>query len=410
MPLAAEDWPRWRGVRGNGTWTAPALPEEWPEAGLPVVWKQPIGGGYGGPAVVGDRLYVMDRQKEPEDVERIRCLNAGTGEPLWEVRYPVNYADVDYGNGPRVTPTVHEGRVYTLGAVGHLHCLDADSGKIFWKKDLVAEQGAKIPMWGLAASPVLFENLVIVHAGVKDGGCFQAFDRQSGEEVWRSGDDPAGYCTPILIDSPSGKQLVGWTPLNVVGIDPHNGTLHWKIPYKVTYGVSIATPIYDSGIVLVAGYWEGTKAIRLGANPGEAELIWEENRELRGLMSQPLVREGYVYLLDKQYGLTCFELATGKKLWDDKNQLTPRGRNPQANLVWLDFPRSDRIVALNADGDLILARITPEGYQEQSRTNIIGPTWAHPAFAGNRVYARNDEEIVCVQLPVVNRADRDGAN
>jgi outer membrane protein assembly factor BamB len=151
-------------------------------------------------------------------------------------------------------------------------------------------------------------------------------------------------------------------------------------------------------MVFVSGYWEGSKAIRLGERPEQAELIWEDNRYLRGIMSPPIERDGLVYSLDKQHGLTCFELATGKKLWDDGNRLTPRGRNPQANLVWLGD--SDRVVALNSEGELILARLTRDGYQEQSRTKIIGPTWAHPAFAGDRVYARNDQELVAIELPL----------
>jgi hypothetical protein len=122
----------------------------------------------------------------------------------------------------------------------------------------------------------------------------------------------------------------------------------------------------------------------------------KENTLLRGLMSQPLYRDGHVYLLDKQYGLTCFELQTGKKLWDDANQTTPRGRNPQASLVWLGD--TDRAIILNEEGELILTRLNPEGPHEQSRTKIIGPTWAHPAFAGNRVFARNDTELVCMSL------------
>ncbi len=136
--------------------------------------------------------------------------------------------------------------------------------------------------------------------------------------------------------------------------------------------------------------------IRLGRGPADATLAWEETKTLRGLMSQPLERDGYVYSLDKQLGLTCFEMATGRKLWDDGNRLTPRGRNPQVTLVWLGD--GDRTISLNAEGELVLARFSPASYEEQSRTKIIGPTWAHPAYAGRHVYARDDQELVCVAL------------
>jgi len=149
----AEDWPQWRGPRGDGSWNGPKLPERWPEAGLPVVWRQPVGGGYGGLAVSGGRLYVQDKQKEPAEQERVLCCDAASGELLWQHAYPVQYGKLDYGNGPRATPTIHDGRVYTLGAVGHVHCLDAGTGEVLWRHDLVQDFGAKLQEWGLAASP-----------------------------------------------------------------------------------------------------------------------------------------------------------------------------------------------------------------------------------------------------------------
>jgi outer membrane protein assembly factor BamB len=281
-------------------------------------------------------------------------------------------------------------------------CLNAESGAVIWSKDCVAEFQSKIPTWGLAASPVISEDLVIVHPGAENG-CWMAFHRISGKEHWRASRDPAGYATPLIIDAPSGPQLIAWTPEHILGIAPRSGRILWSISYEITYGVSIATPIYRDNTVFVTAYWAGSKAIRLGQRPEDAELVWEDTKNLRGLMSQPLYRNSYVYSIDHGHGLTCFRLADGKKLWDDGHQMTPRGRNPQATLVWLGD--GDRAIILNEEGDLILARLNPEGYHEQSRTNIItrkdgAPIWAHPAYAGSRVYARNDSEIVCVQLPV----------
>lgn len=398
---AAEDWPRWGGPRGDGSWAGPKLPEKWPEAGLKQRWRVEVGGGFGGVAAFGGRVFVQDRRTEPREVERVLCFDAENGKLLWKDDYEVKYGKLDYGNGPRATPTVFEGRVYTLGAIGHARCLDEKSGKVLWERDFTEEIGGKLPTWGLAASPVIWDDLVFLHPGVGEGGCVVALNRTTGKEVWRAGDDPAGYATPIIVESPSGSQLVCWSPEHILGLDPRIGKLLWNVPYKVTYGVSIATPIYRDGLVFVSGYWEGSKAIRLGKDPGDAKLEWEENRFLRGLMAQPLYRDGYVYTIDKTHGLTCFELATGRKLWDDKHQITPRGRNPQATLVWLGD--GDRAIILNELGDLILARLNPEGYHEQSRTNIIAPRerspiWAHPAYSGRRVYARSDSELVCVEL------------
>jgi outer membrane protein assembly factor BamB len=402
-PVGAQDWPQWRGPQADGTWPAPPLADSWPAEGLSIVWRQPIAGGYSGIAVVGDRLWTQDyRKDEGSEVERVVCRSTADGSLVWEHQYPVVYGKLDYGFGPRATPTVHDGRVYTLGAVGHLECCDAATGEPRWSHDLAAEYDVALPDWGIAGSPVVFVDLVIVHVGGRPDACYVAFDRRGGREVWRAGNDPPGYGTPIVVQAAGQPLLVGWTPQHVLGLDPRSGQILWQVPYEVTYGVSIATPIHHRGLVFVAGYWEGAKAIRLGADPHDAELAWEENRNLRGLMCPPLVRGELAWLLDKAHGLTCFRLETGEKLWDDGHQLTPRGRNPQLSLAWIGD--TDRAVALNSDGDLILVRLTADGCQELARSHAIDPTesnpiWAHPAFAGRRIYARSDAEIVCVELP-----------
>lgn len=401
-PNSGEDWPRWRGPRADGTWNAPKLPTTFPEAGLPQVWRNELGGGYGGISVSDGRVCVMDRQEKPEEVERVVCFDAADGDLLWSRSYPVDYSGVSYGSGPRATPTLFEERVYTLGALGHLLCLNAEGGDVVWSKDLVNDVGARVPLWGLSASPVVFDDLLIVHAGAEPDGCYIAFERTTGEERWRSLPDPAGYATPLVIDRGGIRQLIGWTPKNIRGLDPRTGEPLWSIPFEVNNGTSIAHPIYQDDFVLVSSYYDGCKAIRLGTEPGQAEVAWHDRRNLRALMSQPLYRDGHVYLLDKRHGLTCFELATGNKLWDDDNRMTPKGRNPQATMVWTND--LDRAIVLNSDGDLILTRFNPDGYVELARTNIIGRTWAHPAYAGNCVFARSDTEIVCVLLPRMERS------
>ena len=395
--LCAEDWPQWRGPRGDGTWYGPKLDVEWPQNGLHRVWKAEIGGGYAGVTVAQGRAYVLDRQTEPEEVERVLCFDADSGERLWMHAYPVAYENLDYGNGPRAAATVEGGRVYTVGALGHVHCFDATSGKVLWDCHLQDDFGGRLPMWGYAGSAFLAGELVILLPGAKDASVV-ALDKRTGRPVWSSLSDEPGYATPTLIQVDGEQQLICWTAENVRALHLATGRLLWTVPYKVTYGVAIATPVYHNGIVFVSGYWEGSKAIRPGRNAEEAELLWDENRYLRGLMSQPLCRGEHLYLLDKQYGITCFELKTGRKLWDDKNTATPRGRNPQASLVRLRG--SDRVLILNAEGELILAELTPDGYREHARAAIIDRTWAHPAYAGKRVYARSDQELVCVELPL----------
>lgn len=418
---AAEDWPRWRGPRADGTWNAPKLPEKWPDGGPKVVWKQPVGGGYAGVTVADGRVYTMDLEApipprakgakddgKPDGTERVLCFDGATGKPLWSHKYPVRYGELGgYANGPRTSPTIHDGKVYTLGAVGQLVCFDAKSGDIVWQHDTVAEFKARVPEWGFAGSPLIDGDNLIVHLGAENGGCVIAFDRLTGKERWRSLDDPAGYCTPAIFDTPAGRILVVWTPKHIHAIDPATGKSLWRVPYDVTYGVSIAGPIYRDGIVFVTGYWHGARAIKLGVKPTDHELVWSDEKTLRGLMAQPLYRDGHAYSIDKGFGLTCFELKTGKKLWDDDNTLTPKARNPHASTVWLND--GDRALALNSNGELVLCRLNPKGYDEQSRAKVLGgQVWGHPAFAGRWVFAKSDGgeawrkagqcELVCVEL------------
>lgn len=394
----AEDWPRWRGPRGDGTWHGPRLREVWPRDGLRVCWRAPCGGGYAGLIVAEGRLYVFDRLTEPEEVERLTCREAASGKLLWEQTYAAAYEKLDYGIGPRAAPTVHDGAVYTLGAVGHVSCYDAASGTLRWQYDARKEWGAVVPEWGFAASPLIWKDSVIIHVGARPDGCLLALDLQTGRELWRAGSDPAGYATPIIIPRGERHQLVAWTPEHVLGLDPDMGHVQWQIPYQVTYGVSIATPIHAEETIFVSGYWEGAKAIALGEAPHEAHLRWEDDQKLRGLMSQPLYRAGHAYLLDKGLGLTCFELATGRKLWDDRHRMTPRDRNPQATMVWTGH--EDQVLVLNANGELILARFTPEAYIELARAPLVGHTWVHPAYAGRHVFARDAEQVLCAELPL----------
>ena len=370
-----------------------------------------------GITVAAGRVFFLDleapirakpKSDEPDGTERINCFDTATGKPLWSHSWPVKYGNLGgYANGPRSSPTIHDGKVYALGAVGHHFCFEAATGNIVWKHDTVAAFGARIPEWGFAASPVIHGQSVIVHIGAKDGGCVMAFDRLTGKEVWRSLADPAGYCTPLLIAPKSGPQLIVWTPEHIHSIDPDTGKPFWKVPYKVTYGVSIASPIFAEETVFVSGYWEGSRAIRLGKQLTDHELAWTDTKLLCGLMAQPLYRDGHVYTIDKNHGLTCFELKSGKKLWDDDNQLTPRGSNPHASIVWLND--GDRALALNAVGELVLLRLNTTGYDEQSRTKVLtGRVWGHPAFVGRFLFAKTDggegwqkatsNELVCVEL------------
>ncbi len=392
-PAVADDWPQWRGPNRDGVWPdAPRL-ERLP-AELKPRWRRPVGGGYGGVAAAGGRVYLMDRLKQPREVERALCLDAATGKELWAHEYAVSYGKMEYGNGPRSTPTVHGGRVYTFGALGHLHCLDAATGKVVWARDTVKDFNGRVPTWGHACSPLLDGERLVVQVGGRPDACLVALERGTGKEIWRSLPDRPGYSSPVLLDTGNGRLLVYWTPEHVAGLEPETGKVRWRVPFEgITYDVSISDPVFADGVLLASNYWSGSKALLLDGRGGEPRVAWE-GRQLSLLMSTPLVRDGHAYALDRHRGLKCVELHGGKVKWEGEH-ITPRGTNPQATLVWA----GERALALNERGELLLLELSPRGCRRLGQAKVIGRTWAHPAYAGGCIFARSDVEVVCVPLP-----------
>jgi outer membrane protein assembly factor BamB len=391
--FAAEDWPRWRGPNSDGGWNPQDIPADFARKEPERLWKKEISAGFGGVTASGGRVYVMDRLKVPNEVERILCFDAESGRNVWEHSWEVSYGSMEYGTGPRSSVNITAGKAYALGATGVASCLDAVTGQVLWQVDTVKTFGAKIPKWGFAASPVIDGDRVLLHVGANAGSVI-ALDKNSGKEVWRGGPDPAGYCTPEIITHAGTRQLIAWGPEHVQSLNPDSGLVNWLFPYEITYGVSIAQPLYHDGILLVSGYWHGAKALQLVKSP---ELLWENKTEICGLMSAPLFKDGVVYMLDKTRGLQAFELKTGKILWSDDNSLTPKDSNPQMSLVWMQ--QSTNLAALlNASGELVYVSLKPEKREELARWQIIGKTWAHPAFAGNRMFARSDKELSAWRL------------
>lgn len=394
-PVADGDWPQWHGPARSNLWRNSKLPTSFATAGPKVLWRQPIGGGYGGIAIAGGRVYVMDRQTKPQEVERVLCLDFDTGKTNWVHEYPVNYSGIDYGNGPRATPTVHDGRVYTFGAKANLFCLDAATGKVIWQHDGMKEFRARVPMWGHACSPLIDGERLIVQMGADDG-CLMALDRKSGKLLWRTLQDEPGYSSPVRIDVGRRKLVIMWTPENVHGVDAVTGERVWSVPHKVTYGVSITDPIWHDGVLLVSEYWNGSVALRLDENGENPRTIWDGKR-LRMLMATPLVRDGHAYCLDRQNGLMCVELKTGKIKWDGC-RISPDKRNPHASLTWT---ADGRALALNEKGEFIQLRLSPTRFAEISRTKLFTGSWAHPAYARGRIVVREekaDGEMLCIEL------------
>jgi outer membrane protein assembly factor BamB len=419
-----DDWPQWRGPQRDGQWRESGIRASLPADGLPAKWRAEVGGGYSGPAVAGGRVYLMDyltpsgvvsnnpsQRTELAGRERVLCFDAADGRLLWKHEYDCPYA-ISYACGPRCTPTVADGKVYSLGAEGNLHCLDALTGKVVWAKDFKTDYGVKTPIWGHSSHPLLDgDRLVCMVGGV--GSVVVAFDRHTGREIWRalSASEP-GYAPLSIIETAGVRQLLAWDADTITSLDPVSGKTIWATPLKPGFGMSIMAPqVADTSagkVLFASGIGNIGALYRLDAVTPGAEVVWRNRPKasIASANSTPMIVGDVLYGCDCETGfLTAVDLATGDRLWETGVPTLGlrRGRHGTAFLV----RQGDRHWLFSETGDLILARLTPKGYEELGRTHLLDPTgecfgrevvWSHPAFAGKAVFARNDRELVCVSL------------
>ena len=419
--LFADDWPQWLGPNRDAVWRESGIVERFPTNGPPVRWRAKIGGGYAGPSVAKGRVYVADRQlakgasdpSQPSDrsVERVLCLSEADGEVLWKYQYECPYT-ISYPAGPRVAPLVSDGKVYTLGAEGNLCCLDADSGRVLWSRDFKQEFGIKAPMWGFAGHPLFEGNRLICLAG-GPGSTAVAFDKDTGKEIWRalSAAEP-GYSSPVIYEAGGKRQLILWHPEAASSLDPDTGQVYWSVPFKSRMGMSIATPRKMGDLLFFTCFYNGSLMLRLdsakpAATPGWRTLKVNEKdtTHLNAVMCTPFLEDGYIYGVCSYGQLRCLKADTGERVWETF-QATTSGEDVRWANAFI-VKNGDRFFLFNEKGDLIIAKLSPRGYEEISRAHLLEPTgsaagravlWSHPAFANRHVYARNDKEIICVDL------------
>ncbi|HVK12788.1 MAG TPA: PQQ-binding-like beta-propeller repeat protein [Gemmataceae bacterium] len=416
-PAAADDWPQWLGPKRDGVWRETGIIDKFPEGGPPIVWRAPVSGGFTGPAVADGRVYVADYmtadnvKKEVYDrtdfkgKERLHCLDAKTGKELWKHEYDCRYT-VSYPIGPRCTPTVAGGKVYFLGTEGNLTCLDAAKGTPVWAKDFKTDYGAKTAIWGYASHPLVDGQLLYCVVG-GEGSCVVAFDKDTGKEVWKAlTAQEQGYCPPTMIEAGGTKQLLVWHATSINGLDPATGKKHWSVPIEADYKMSIMTPRKNGDLLYVAG--EGAKGvmIRLAADKPDAKEVWrgKKTNGLYPINMTPWVEDGYMYGVDQTGHLRCVKTATGERVWESAAPFDGKPANAGTAFI---VKNGDRFFLFTEKGDLIIAKLTPEKYEEVSRAKLLAPTltafgrsvvWSHPAFADGCVFARNDKEIVCYSL------------
>lgn len=421
--LHADDWPQWLGPRRDGVWRETGVLEKFPDGGLKIRWRVPIGGGYSGPAVANGRVYVMDRQlassaSNPQNAfsrseipgsERALCFNAADGKLLWQHEYEAVYT-VSYASGPRATPTVNEGKVYTLGAEGDLVCLDAGTGQKIWAKNFKTEFGIKTPMWGFSAHPLVDGQKIICLAG-GDGSVAVAFDKNSGKELWRalSAKEP-GYAPPMLYEFAGKRELILWHPESVNALNPETGSVIWTYATKpIRAGMSIPSPLQMGDKLFLTSFYNGSMMLQVTNDA--PTLVWESRKisemdtdGLHSVMATPLIQDGYIYSPCSYGQFRCLKANTGERVWETFAPTS--GKSERWGHAFV-IKHDDRAFLFSEKGDLIIAKLTPEKYEEISLAHLVDPVnrdpgrnvvWSHPAFANRCVYARNDKEIVCADL------------
>jgi hypothetical protein len=428
----ADDWSQWLGPHRDGIWRESGIVERFPEGGPPLRWKKKIGGGYTGPAVADGRVFLMDRQSDvkPEELlvlpegspaskrsfyrrllpgkERVLCLRETDGTELWSHSYDCPYTSVAaYAIGPRCTPTVDGDRVYTLGAEGNLLCLRVGDGSIVWSRDFKKDYDLVIPLWGVAAHPLIDHDRLICVVGGKNSTCV-AFDKHTGRELWRSMNAPQpGYCAPIIYEFGGLRQIIIWHGGAVNGLNPENGEVYWSVPFKTQTAMSIGAPQKEGNSLFLMGFNRRSARIEVAESGRSAEIVWEGNpkRGIDGVMNTAVLLDGHIYGCGYQGRYICARLDTGERLWSTYKPST--GKRPRHWANVFTIRHKDRFFHANDLGDLIIAKMSPAGYEEVDRAHLIDPThqvvnrtvvWSHPAFANRSVYLRNDQELRCYSL------------
>ena len=425
-PAFANDWPEWRGAGRIGVWSETGIVDELP-AELNVKWRVPVNSGFSGPAVVDGRVFITDWAEDPESrtldgTERAIALDEETGEILWIREWPTSYRMlmISYAVGPRATPTVDGDRVYVVGAAGDLFCLDVETGAVIWEKHYIAEFDSFVPTWGVASSPIVDGDHLISVVGAEPGGVVVAFDKRTGEEVWRALDvvGEMGYGQPIIIEAGGARQLIVWHAVALVSLDPATGELYWEETWEAGMGMSVATPVHSGNYLLVTQFYNGSLMMQLDQDRPSASLLWkgqsrselpDETDGLHAMITTPLIEGDHVYGVGSYGELRGLNARTGERLWMS-DRMVAQARWGTAFMV----RQGDRYFVNNDDGFLIIARFTPEGYVEEGRTRLIEPTsdsgygprrafdrkvnWSHPAYANQHIFHRNDNEIIRASL------------
>jgi outer membrane protein assembly factor BamB len=342
--------------------------------------------------------------------ERVLCLDEATGKVLWKHEYPVTYT-IAYPAGPRCTPTVHDGRVYTLGAEGDLFCFEAATGAVVWARDLKKDYSTKAALWGWASHPLVDGDRLVCVVGT-DVAHAAAFDLKTGKEIWRTGKaSEQGYVPPSIIEAAGVRQLLLAKPDGVYAVDPETGKLLWETPYNADNGSIIMTPVRVGDFLYIGGYQGKNLLLKLKADVPGVEVVWRNKpkQAISAVNVQPFVADGLVYGFHENGELRAMRVPEGDFAWKGGGPLGERPAGSGTAFITRhdDGTAGGRYFLFTETGDLVIAKLTPTGYEELSRTHLLEPTnnafgrpvvWCAPAYANKSIVVRNDAEIIRVSL------------
>jgi outer membrane protein assembly factor BamB len=417
-------WPGFRGPNRDSHYDEKPILTNWPAGRLELLWRQPCGGGYSSFAIAHGWAFTLEQRR---DNEVAVAYDFKTGRELWSCSWPDRFQEYFSEEGPRSTPTFDNGKLYVLGAMGKLRCLDP-TGKVVWSKNIVVENHASVPSYGIASSPLVVGDKLIVQSSAGNGKSVLCLDKRDGKVIWGALDDATGYASPTLVNLAGQDQIIICAETRTLGLSIDDGKMLWEIPWRVLHNqMPIAQPVLLSTnrFLLSAGYFTGCAAVEvtptflsakvphelsdrqksvvsLSPPDGEragvrgdfsARIVWQ-NKNLKNKFTSSVFYQGYVYGLDEDI-LTCLDATTGERKWKDGRygygQLLLAGSAGPAGTGYL--------VILSGDGELALVKATPERHEELGRFQAIkGKTWNHPAIADGKILVRNAEEMACFQI------------
>lgn len=379
-------WLQWRGPDRAGVSAETGLASEWSEEGPAELWRKPLGEGFSGILVSGGRLIT---QFASGSDSFLVSLSAADGSEVWRTRVGANFKD-SYGNGPRATPTIDGDMVYALGSSGNLVAARLADGEVVWAHDLRETYGARPPRWGLAGSPLVEGDLLIVNTGGDNGRSVLAFDKKTGETRWSVRDDKAGYAAPIAMTLAGVRQVLVFLGDKIASLDPEDGKTHWEIGWKTDWGVNASTPIQLDAdrVFLSTGYQKGSILLRIRSGDGglAAEELWR-NREMRNKFSSSVLYGGLLYGFDEGT-LKCVDPEKGVTVW------AKRGLGHGSLLV-----ADDKLIVMSDRGSMVLAEASSEAYVELGSVQVFETkTWTVPTLAGGRLYVRDEKQIAAFDV------------